>query len=212
MQLSKIGLVLARKWKRMNQMFTPPFWQKCPFSSAKKWHFERQNLRTDSKNLRKHSLKWWGQHLVQSFLFSGEYQANFWKLHLWVYKFETFFGALLTTLKLPCDRRKKIPFFFGPSYCPPHIVHIHPIHHFLCPWMIFLTVKFTVQTNDTIWETNRQNITIPKQPLILFLLLEVLECSSLLHFCRCDFLLHCNSISIGNMLPSSRSELTKRLE
>ena len=26
MQFSKIGLVLARKWKRMNQMSTPPFW------------------------------------------------------------------------------------------------------------------------------------------------------------------------------------------
>ena len=26
MQFSKIGLVLAQKWKRMNQMSTPPFW------------------------------------------------------------------------------------------------------------------------------------------------------------------------------------------
>ena len=32
--------------------------------------------------------------------------------HLWVYKFETCFGALLTTLKLPCDGQKKIPIFF----------------------------------------------------------------------------------------------------
>ena len=32
-------------------------WQKCPFSSAKKWHFERPNLRTDSKNLTKHPPK-----------------------------------------------------------------------------------------------------------------------------------------------------------
>ena len=91
------------------------FWQKCPFSSAKKWHFERPNLRTDSKNLAKHPPKWWGRHLVHAFPFLGEYQANFWKLpilgpsgalfplprtpnfkwlaqwHLWVYKFETCF-------------------------------------------------------------------------------------------------------------------------
>ena len=54
--------------------------QKCPFWNAKKWHFERRNLRTDSKNLAKHPPKWWGRHLVHAFLFSGEYQANFWKL------------------------------------------------------------------------------------------------------------------------------------
>ena len=29
-------------------------WQMCPFSSAKKWHFKRPNLRTDSKNLAEH--------------------------------------------------------------------------------------------------------------------------------------------------------------
>ena len=52
-------------------------WQKCPFSSAKKWPFERPNLRTDSRNLAKHPPKWWGRHLVHKFPFSGEYQANF---------------------------------------------------------------------------------------------------------------------------------------
>ena len=31
--------------------------------SVKKWHFERQNLRTDSKNLAKHPPKWWSRHL-----------------------------------------------------------------------------------------------------------------------------------------------------
>ena len=83
MRFFKIGLILARKWKRMNQMSTLPFWwvfrevlesvlrfgrakchflalqyrhfwRKCPFSNAKKWHFERPDLRTDSKNLAKH--------------------------------------------------------------------------------------------------------------------------------------------------------------
>ena len=34
--------------------------RKCPFSSAKKWHLERPNLRTDSRNLAKHPPKWWG--------------------------------------------------------------------------------------------------------------------------------------------------------
>ena len=145
MQFSKIGLVLARKWNRMNQMSTPPFWgvfrQKCPFSSAKKWHFERPNLRTDSKNLAKHPPKWWGRHLVHSFPFSGEYQANFWKLHilappgalfplprtpnfkwsvkwhLWVYKFETCFLGSPNHLETALWRSKKnsIFFFLGPA-------------------------------------------------------------------------------------------------
>ena len=33
--------------------------QKCPFSSAKKWHFERPKQRTETKNLAKHPPKWW---------------------------------------------------------------------------------------------------------------------------------------------------------
>ena len=56
------------------------FWQKCPFSSAKKWHFERSEPRTDPQNPAKHPPKWWGRHLDQAFPFSGEYQAKFWKL------------------------------------------------------------------------------------------------------------------------------------
>ena len=44
--------------------------------------FERQNLQTDSKNLAKHPPKWWGRLLVHAFPFSGEYQANFWKLQI----------------------------------------------------------------------------------------------------------------------------------
>ena len=69
LRLSKIGLIPARKWKRMNQESTPPFWGvfrevfgvrskiwalKVPFFgtwkrallhfwSAKKWHFQRPN-------------------------------------------------------------------------------------------------------------------------------------------------------------------------
>ena len=92
----------------MNQESTPPFWGvfrgvfgvrlkiwalEVPFFgtwkrallhfwSAKKWHFQRPNLRTDSKNLAKHPPKWWGRHLVHAFPFSGEYQANFWKLQI----------------------------------------------------------------------------------------------------------------------------------
>ena len=34
------------------------FWRKCPFSSVKKWHFGRPNLRTDSRNPAKHPPKW----------------------------------------------------------------------------------------------------------------------------------------------------------
>ena len=55
------------------------FWQKCPFSSAKKWHFERPHFKTESKNLAKHPPKWLGRHLGHAFPFSGEYQPNFWK-------------------------------------------------------------------------------------------------------------------------------------
>ena len=46
------------------------------FSRAKKWHFERPDLRTESKNLAKHPPKWLGRHLGHAFPFSGEYQAN----------------------------------------------------------------------------------------------------------------------------------------
>ena len=35
------------------------FCRKCPFSSDKKWDFERPNLRTDAKNLAKYPPKWW---------------------------------------------------------------------------------------------------------------------------------------------------------
>ena len=74
MQLSKIGLILARKWKRMN------FCQKCPFSSAKTWHFERPNLRTDSKNLAKHPPKWFIRHLVHAFSIFGRVSSQFLKI------------------------------------------------------------------------------------------------------------------------------------
>ena len=47
------------------------------FSRAKKWHFERPDLRTESKNLAKHPPKWLGRHLGHAFPFSGEYQAKF---------------------------------------------------------------------------------------------------------------------------------------
>ena len=47
------------------------------FAIFKKWHFERPNLRTDSKNPAKHPPKWWGRLLVHAFPFSGEYQAIF---------------------------------------------------------------------------------------------------------------------------------------
>ena len=56
--------------------------RKCPFSSDKKWDFERPNLRTDAKNLAKHPPNWWIKHLVHSFPFLCEYQANFEKSHI----------------------------------------------------------------------------------------------------------------------------------
>ena len=117
------------------------FWQKCPSSSAKKWHFERPEPRTDPKNPAKHPPKWWGRHLAHSFPFSGEYEANFWKFHilglsgalfplprtpnfrwsvqwhLWVYRFETCFLGSPNHPKtaLPWPKKNSKIFFVGPG-------------------------------------------------------------------------------------------------
>ena len=56
------------------------FFQKCPFSSAKKWHFERPNQRTDSKNLAKHPPKWFIRHLVHAFSIFGRVSSQFLKI------------------------------------------------------------------------------------------------------------------------------------
>ena len=64
------------------------------FSRAKKWHFERPDLRTESKNLAKHPPKWLGRHLGHAFPFSGECQAKILKI-----MFLEPFGALFTLLK-----------------------------------------------------------------------------------------------------------------
>ena len=45
------------------------FFSKVPIFKRKKWHFERPNQRTDSKNLAKHPPKWWSKHLGQAFPF-----------------------------------------------------------------------------------------------------------------------------------------------
>ena len=53
------------------------FCQKCPLSRAKKWHFERPNLRTDSKNPAKHPPKWLGRHLFHAFIIFGQVFSQF---------------------------------------------------------------------------------------------------------------------------------------
>ena len=150
MQFSKIGFVgflgsvrgSGRSKCHFLALENGHFWQKCPFSNAKKWHFERPSLRTDSKNPAKHPPKWWGRHLVHSFPFLGEFQANFWKLlilclsgalfplprtpnfkwlaqwHLWVYKFENCFLGSPNHPEHALRWPKKIPkfYFFGPRY------------------------------------------------------------------------------------------------
>ena len=78
----KIGYYTKLSHCKKNWDFSCKIWQKWPFSSAKKWHFERPNLRTDSKNPAKHPPKWWGRLLVHAFPFSSEYQAIFWKLQI----------------------------------------------------------------------------------------------------------------------------------
>ena len=69
------------------------FWRNCPFASAKKWHFGRPDLKTESNNLAKHSPKWLGRHLGHAFPFSGEYQVIFEKSHT----FHRFGGVLPTS-------------------------------------------------------------------------------------------------------------------
>ena len=63
---------VCQKTKNISDHLALLVCQKCPFSSAKKWHFERPNLTTDSKNLAKHPPKWLGRHLGHAFPFSGE--------------------------------------------------------------------------------------------------------------------------------------------
>ena len=76
MKIMQLGTESAIFWKRAH----------LAFSSAKKWHFGRPNLRTDYKNLAKHPSKWWGRLLVHAFQLSGEYQANYEKSHIF-YRF-----------------------------------------------------------------------------------------------------------------------------
>ena len=54
--------------------------QKCPFSSAKKWHLECPNLRMESKNLAKHPPKWFIRHLVHAFSIFGRVSSQFVKI------------------------------------------------------------------------------------------------------------------------------------
>ena len=56
------------------------FWRKCPFSSAKKWHFGRPNLRTDSKNPAKHPQKWWNRYLIHAFITFEWVLSQFWEI------------------------------------------------------------------------------------------------------------------------------------
>ena len=56
-RMSSAGIYMAHKSAR--------------FQMPKKWHFERPNLRTDSKNLAKHPPKWLGRYLVHAFRFLG---------------------------------------------------------------------------------------------------------------------------------------------
>ena len=59
---------------------TAPKRQKCLFTSAKKWHFERPDLRTESKNLAKHPPKWLGRHLGHAFSTFGWVLSQFLKI------------------------------------------------------------------------------------------------------------------------------------
>ena len=84
--------------------------QKCPFSSAKKWHFERPNLRKDSKNHAKHPPKWFIRHLVHAFSIFGRVSSQFLKIMF----LEAFWNCftLLKGQKLETARRMPQKSFF----------------------------------------------------------------------------------------------------
>ena len=98
--------------------------QKCPFSSAKKWHFERPNLRKDSKNHAKQPPKWFIRHLVHAFSIFGRVSSQFLKIMF----LEAFWNCftLLKGQKLETARRMPQKSFFvvaemgciytGPNY------------------------------------------------------------------------------------------------
>ena len=50
--------------------------------SAIFWHFERSDLRTESKNLAKHPPKWFIRHLVHAFSIFGRVSSQFLKIML----------------------------------------------------------------------------------------------------------------------------------
>ena len=125
-------------------MSTPPFWgvfREVFGVHSKIWALEVPFFGTWKRALLP---KWWGRHLVHAFPFLGEYQANFWKLHilapsgalfplprtpnlksfskcrLWVYNFETFFvgsGNLPAPVVKPRKRSEKKVFFWDTLLC-----------------------------------------------------------------------------------------------
>ena len=81
-----------------------PSLQKVPFSSDKKWDFERPNLRTDAKNLAKYPPKWWIRHLVYAFPFLGEYIKQILKNRTLSFVLEPFFPFMDQQLNGCCIR------------------------------------------------------------------------------------------------------------
>ena len=82
--------------------------QKCPFSSAKKWHFERPNLRKDSKNHAKQPPKWFIRHLVHAFSIFGRVSSQFLKI-TFLEPFEAFYPLKRPKAKNRWPREENAP-------------------------------------------------------------------------------------------------------
>ena len=83
---------------------------KVPVFKCKKWHFERPNLRKDSKNHAKQPPKWFIRHLVHAFSIFGRVSSQFLKIMF----LEAFWNCftLLKGQKLETARRMPQKSFF----------------------------------------------------------------------------------------------------
>ena len=149
--------------------------QKCPFSRAKKWHFERPDLRTESKNLAKHPPKWLGRHSVHAFPFLAEYQANFWKscfkrrfgpvspsiwdqnfkslakCRLWVYNAEIFFvgsGNYFAPVVQPRKQNSKKVFFWDTLATTAKQFHVPSAALSLSLWPVIVLYRVKMPCDD----------------------------------------------------------------
>ena len=109
-QRLQLGRTRSRRTSPRSSSWPAAGW---PASSSSPFLLVSPILRTDSKNLAKHPPKWWGRHLVHAFPFSGEYQANVEKSHIFYCfgavlpsKWSQNFKSISTNQKLTPDQKE----------------------------------------------------------------------------------------------------------